>query len=120
LSPSCRGGTRESWKSLASSNRIALPVSLAAGAALAAPPGLRASSHREAPGITEKPKVDGTDLYMFRSYEAGRDDITFRFRFRNGRRNIALDIGPAGEQRSVAVPVINVDRSQLAIPRRST
>jgi hypothetical protein len=31
------------------------------------------SSHREAPGITETPKVDGTDFYMFRSYEAGRD-----------------------------------------------
>ncbi len=31
-----------------------------------------ASSHREAPGITEMPKVDGTDFYMFSSYEAGR------------------------------------------------
>ncbi|MGJ8558721.1 MAG: DUF4331 domain-containing protein [Litorimonas sp.] len=31
-----------------------------------------ASSHREAPGITETPKVDGTDFYMFRSYEPGR------------------------------------------------
>lgn len=31
-----------------------------------------ASSHREAPGITEMPKVDSTDFYMFRSYEAGR------------------------------------------------
>ncbi|HEX8605727.1 MAG TPA: DUF4331 domain-containing protein [Pseudoduganella sp.] len=31
-----------------------------------------ASSHREAPFITNAPKVDGTDLYMFRSYEAGR------------------------------------------------
>lgn len=31
-----------------------------------------ASSHREAPGITEMPKVDGTDFYMFRSYEPGR------------------------------------------------
>lgn len=31
-----------------------------------------ASSHREAPGITEQPKVDATDFYMFRSYEAGR------------------------------------------------
>ena len=34
--------------------------------------GLSASSHREAPGITKTPKVDGTDFYMFRSYEAGR------------------------------------------------
>ena len=31
-----------------------------------------ASSHREAPGITETPKIDGTDFYMFRSYETGR------------------------------------------------
>lgn len=36
------------------------------------------SSHREAPGITEMPKVDATDFYMFRSYEPGREDtITF-------------------------------------------
>src|SRR3990172_7586021 len=130
--------------------RIALPVSLAAGAALVAPLGLQASSHREAPGITERPKVDGTDFYVFRSYEEGREafvtlvanyiplqdpyggpnyftldlraryeikidnngdareDITFRFRFRNARKNIALDIGPAGHQVSVPVPVINV------------
>jgi hypothetical protein len=33
-----------------------------------------ASSHREGPFITTAPKVDGTDLYMFRSYEAGRND----------------------------------------------
>jgi hypothetical protein len=32
-----------------------------------------ASSHREAPYITSSPKVDGTDFYMFRSYESGRD-----------------------------------------------
>ncbi len=31
--------------------------------------GALASSHREAPGITNSPKVDGTDFYMFRSYE---------------------------------------------------
>ena len=31
-----------------------------------------ASSHREAPFITEHPKVDGTDFYMFRSYEPER------------------------------------------------
>ena len=130
--------------------RIALPVLLAAGAALAAPPALQASSHREAPGITERPKVDGTDFYMFRSYEPGRDafvtfvanyiplqdpyggpnyfaldprahyeikidhdgdareDITFRFRFKNERKNIALAIGAPGSQVNVAVPVINV------------
>ena len=32
----------------------------------------RASSHREAPLISEMPKVDGTDFYMFNSYEPGR------------------------------------------------
>ncbi len=34
----------------------------------------QASSHREAPFITTVPKVDATDFYMFRSYEAGRSD----------------------------------------------
>lgn len=33
-----------------------------------------ASSHREGPFITGMPKVDGTDFYMFRSYESGRQD----------------------------------------------
>jgi hypothetical protein len=33
-----------------------------------------ASSHREAPFITTSPKVDGTDFYMFRSYETNRAD----------------------------------------------
>jgi hypothetical protein len=36
---------------------------------LAASCGAMASSHREAPFITTSPKVDGTDFYMFRSYE---------------------------------------------------
>ncbi|WP_164019793.1 DUF4331 domain-containing protein [Pyxidicoccus trucidator] len=47
----------------------ALTVATALGA-----PGALASSHREAPFITEMPKVDGTDFYMFRSYETGRQD----------------------------------------------
>lgn len=34
-----------------------------------------ASSHREAPFISGQPQVDGTDLYMFRSYETGRQDF---------------------------------------------
>lgn len=34
-----------------------------------------ASSHREAPNLTAMPKVDATDLYMFRSYEPGRQDF---------------------------------------------
>ncbi len=38
----------------------------------------RASSHREAPFVTEHPKVDGADFYMFTSYEQGRQDyVTF-------------------------------------------
>ncbi|MBC7445432.1 MAG: DUF4331 domain-containing protein [Polaromonas sp.] len=39
---------------------------------LAATGGAMASSHREAPFITTSPKVDGTDFYMFNSYEAGK------------------------------------------------
>ena len=34
-----------------------------------------ASSHREAPFITQMPKVDGTDFYMFRSYEANKSNF---------------------------------------------
>ena len=41
---------------------------------IAASGGASASSHREAPFITTSPKVDGTDFYMFRSYESGRSD----------------------------------------------
>jgi hypothetical protein len=33
-----------------------------------------ASSHREAPFISQNPSVDGTDFYMFRSYEQGREN----------------------------------------------
>ena len=37
-----------------------------------------ASSHREAPAIAGMPRVDGTDFYMFRSYEPGRANfVTF-------------------------------------------
>lgn len=36
--------------------------------------GAMASSHREAPFITQMPKVDATDFYMFNSYESGRAD----------------------------------------------
>ena len=34
---------------------------------------VQASSHREAPSIAGSPRVDGTDFYMFNSYESGRD-----------------------------------------------
>src|SRR6202790_893421 len=44
---------------------VAAATAAVAGAALA-------SSHREAPFITSRPKVDGTDFYMFNSYEPGR------------------------------------------------
>jgi hypothetical protein len=47
----------------------AIPLAIAALASTAF-----ASSHREAPFITTAPKVDGTDFYMFMSYEAGRTD----------------------------------------------
>jgi hypothetical protein len=46
---------------------------LALTAVCAAIPSL-ASSHREAPFITTSPKVDGSDFYMFRSYETNRAD----------------------------------------------
>ena len=35
----------------------------------------QASSHREAPFLTNAPKVDGTDFYMFRSYAPGRESF---------------------------------------------
>ena len=38
-------------------------------------PAAFAASHREAPLITETPKLDGTDLYLFRSYESGRSSF---------------------------------------------
>ncbi|HEY1556287.1 MAG TPA: DUF4331 domain-containing protein [Kofleriaceae bacterium] len=107
------------------------------------------SSHREAPFITKNPKVDGTDFYMFNSYETGRsgyvtllanylpvqdayggpnffgldpnalyeihvdnnadavEDITFQFQFQttlSGGTGIALNVGPSGMTKSVAVP----------------
>jgi hypothetical protein len=41
-------------------------------------PSALSSSHREAPGILGMPQVDGTDFYMFRSYESGRSGfVTF-------------------------------------------
>lgn len=44
----------------------------AVAAALSVPLAAFASSHREAPNIARLPTVDGTDFYMFNSYEAGR------------------------------------------------
>ena len=47
---------------------ILIGLALCAGGA-----GASASSHREAPFIAGEPKVDGTDFYMFNSYEPGRE-----------------------------------------------
>ena len=55
-------------------HRPALAVLVAAlvgAASLVASPAM-ASSHREAPMITQFPKLDNTDVYAFRSYEPGR------------------------------------------------
>jgi hypothetical protein len=52
--------------------------SLVACTAVTVPLVALASSHREAPFIAGQPKVDGTDFYMFRSYEPGRENfVTF-------------------------------------------
>ena len=55
-----------------------LMASAAMATSIVSFPSAQASSHREAPAITESPKVDGTDFYMFRSYEPGREGyVTF-------------------------------------------
>ena len=38
-------------------------------------PACFASSHSEAPGSVRKIQTDATDLYLFRSYEKGREDF---------------------------------------------
>ncbi len=52
---------------------LGLAASLAAFNAVI--PAALASSHREAPMIAGLPRVDGTDVYAFRSYEPGRADF---------------------------------------------
>ena len=55
-----------------------LPHRLGLLAAAMLPLYAAASSHREAPAIAGQPRVDGTDFYMFRSYEPGRSGyVTF-------------------------------------------
>jgi hypothetical protein len=56
--------------------RIAV-AALSLGALMALPDEARASSHREAPFITKNPKVDGTDFYMFKSYQTVPDRKAF-------------------------------------------
>ena len=51
-----------------------LLTALCAAVASLALPTVHASSHREAPSIAGSPRVDGTDFYMFGSYESGRAD----------------------------------------------
>jgi hypothetical protein len=49
------------------------PLCVCMGLGLALMPAVSmASSHREAPFISTMPQVDGTDFYMFMSYETGR------------------------------------------------
>ena len=56
-------------------SRIVGSLGLGLAAVLLAAPPAFASSHREAPFITGQPKLDATDLYMFRSYETGRQNF---------------------------------------------
>lgn len=53
--------------------RKSILAALVAAASFSAAMPAQASSHREAPFIAGMPKVDGTDFYMFRSYEGGRE-----------------------------------------------
>ncbi|MEM9408860.1 MAG: DUF4331 domain-containing protein, partial [Acidobacteriota bacterium] len=55
------------------SRLVQLASSLTLAATVVAASLAGASSHREAPFVTEHPKVDGTDFYLFRSYEPGRE-----------------------------------------------
>jgi hypothetical protein len=77
-----------------------------------------ASSHREAPLITTMPKVDGTDFYMFSSYEPGR----------SGFVTIIADYQPledpfAGPNYFTMDPnaqyIINIDNDGDALPETS-
>ena len=54
--------------------RTFMSLGAAVAVAVAAAGTANASSHREAPFVAAHPKVDGTDFYLFRSYEAGRQD----------------------------------------------
>lgn len=55
-----------------SHSRKVLPLAIVAAVLGSTGFSVMASSHREAPFTTEIPKVDSTDWYMFRSYEASR------------------------------------------------
>ena len=53
--------------------RLLIAAVMTAGACVVGAPDAEASSHREAPFVTKNPKVDSTDFYAFKSFEAGRD-----------------------------------------------
>ncbi len=55
-------------------NRAVGPLGVALCALAAGVPAAHASSHREAPFISGQAQLDATDLYMFRSYETGRQN----------------------------------------------
>ena len=128
--------------------KVSRTVSVAVASLSLAGLPVHASSHREAPLITQMPKLDSTDFYLFNSYEPGRsnfvtfvacylplqapyggpnfftldpqavyeihidndgdaqEDITFQFRFATTRKDIALTIGPPGNQRTNAIPLV--------------
>lgn len=51
-----------------------LIIGLVAAATFMTAASAMASSHREAPFITKYPQTDGTDFYLFKSYEPGREN----------------------------------------------
>lgn len=77
-----------------------------------------ASSHREAPSIAGEPRLDGTDFYMFRSYEPGRSGyVTFianyqPFEFPGGGPNYFL-------MDQNAYYDINVDNAGTGLPAKT-
>lgn len=50
-------------------------LGLAASAAMLVLSPFALADHREAEFVAENPKIDGTDLFVFRSYEEGREDF---------------------------------------------
>jgi hypothetical protein len=76
------------------------------------------SSHREAPNIASLPKVDGTDLYLFRSYESGRKGFVTIL------ANYIPVQDPSGgpnfyEMDPQAIYAINIDNTGDAVPDMS-
>jgi hypothetical protein len=67
------GRARLGWIRRRARRGLALMGAAVLGLATVTAAPVMASSHREAPFITEMPKLDGTDLYVFRSYEPGRE-----------------------------------------------